>query len=143
MRLEPDTIAHTALAMREALEADRLDDAANLTQGLSTTRIAETLTGFDHTIAARCLLLMDPARAGRTLTRLPVEFAVEILETLPADGRPAIVNGIPADHLARLLDTLDDALREALIGMLSPRLRAFVAAAGHYEPGSAGRVMSP
>lgn len=88
-------------------------------------------------------LLPDDAARAEMLTELDGHLIGEVVEGRPIEELAPVVAEMSADDQADVLSELDDSLRQQLIDALMPDEAEEIEELLHYDPETAGGIMSP
>lgn len=125
---EPE--AQGTASLLAVLETMRAPDLANALQDLSDARRKE--------VAAA----LDDERLADVLEELPEHDQVEILAALDRERAADILEEMDADDAADLLAELPESQRRELLDLMEPDEAEPVRQLMHYQPGTAGSVMT-
>lgn len=88
-------------------------------------------------------LLPDDEIRAETLTEMDVHLIGEVVANRPVEELVPVVASMSADDQADVLSALDEGLRQQLIDALKPDEAEEVEDLLHYDPETAGGIMSP
>ena len=122
--------AQGTASLLDLVEGMRAPDLANVLQDLPATRRTELAVA------------LDDERLADVLGELPERDQVEILAALDRDRAADVLEEMAPDDAADLLAELPKRDRDELLGLMEPAEASPVRALMHYEPGTAGSLMT-
>ncbi len=122
--------AQGTASLLEMVEDMKAADLANMLQDLPATRRNE--------VAAA----LDDDRLADVLSELPEHDQVEILIALDRDRAADVLEEMDPDDAADLLAELPKRDQDELLGLMEPAEASPVRALMHYQPGTAGSLMT-
>jgi magnesium transporter len=117
-------------AVREAMETMHPAD------------VAEVLSGFQREDRLRVLAQLDPRHLGDTLVYADGETVKIALLRFPPETLAAALDRLEPDDVAGILSVLPEEKRAPILQKLKGGAAAAAARLLHYEPGTAGRLMT-
>ncbi len=136
------TIAKWVEQLKNAVDADDPNAAAQAAKQLSSRRVARELAGVDPVFIASVLKALEEVKAGRVTGYLPESVALAVLGSLSLDDASALLSAIPPDHALGLLQDMDEDLRTGLLERMNEEDRAEWEARRDYDADSAGAAMT-
>jgi len=138
-RYELDT--GTVRAILDAVEAGAADQLAELMTPLHAADIADLLEQVDSDQRQEILKLFEPGMDGEILSEIDESIREEVIETLSPEVLGEAVRELESDDVVDILEDLDDAQHEQILGALDDSDRLAVEQAMAYPEFSAGRLM--
>lgn len=125
------------------LEANNLPDAKALLAPAQPADIAEAIEDLPNPLQAIAFRLLPKDEAIEVYEYLDLEVQQSLIEEFRGQDVLDIVEQMSPDDRARLFDELPAKVVTRLLSQLSPKERGATALLLGYEPGTAGRIMTP
>ncbi len=143
MLLDPQTIDDYADNLQTALDEERWDDAAGMSEHMSSTRLADLLKESPPEGMLAFLDAMERPRAGRVLGQLPPPLAARVFEGANESLARRLFPAIPADRGSDILREMEEEDRARLLETLSSLRKGQMEVLLGYPGGTAGGAMNP
>jgi len=128
-------------AILEATESGAADQLAELMAPLHAADIADLLEQVDPDQRQDILRLFEPGMDGEILSEIDESIREEVIDTLSPEVLGEAVRELESDDVVDILEDLDGAQHEAILGALEDVDRLAVEQAMAYPEFSAGRLM--
>ncbi|WOB44423.1 magnesium transporter [Thermoleptolyngbya oregonensis NK1-22] len=125
------------------LEANNLPEAKALLAPAQPADIAEAIEDLPNPLQAIAFRLLPKDEAIEVYEYLDLEVQQSLIEEFRGQDVLDIVEQMSPDDRARLFDELPAKVVTRLLSQLSPKERGATALLLGYEPGTAGRIMTP
>lgn len=129
--------------LQALLEQNNLQGAKALLGPVQPADIAEAIEGLPEAMQAIAFRLLSKTEAIEVYEYLSSDVQQALIEEFKRQDVLDIVDQMSPDDRARLFDELPAKVVSRLLGQLSPLERQATALLLGYEPGTAGRIMTP
>jgi len=129
--------------LKALLEQENLQGAKSLLVPVQPADIAEAIEGLPEPMQAIAFRLLSKDEAIEVYEYLDSSVQQALVEEFKRQDVLDVVDKMSPDDRARLFDELPAKVVSRLLGQLSPAERQATALLLGYEPGTAGRIMTP